>query len=149
MYFRIGIVFNVASDIDKYTGQNDAGVAFLLAFNYVKESKGPQEALAFITDVYNRVNDETKDISVSDVHEYFKSKFGASKTKEVFEPESEYDVGRTLASDFLERSGFQESALPQVLMNGVPLGIIFVAFLTTSEATLVVLAIAFTYYSSI
>ena len=88
MYFRIGIVFNVASDIDKYTGQNDAGVAFLLAFNYVKESKGPQEALAFITDVYNRVNDETKDITVSEVHEYFKSKFGASKTKEVFEPEN-------------------------------------------------------------
>lgn len=33
--------------------------------------------------------------------------------------ESEYDVGRHLASDFVKRSGFKE--FPQALMNGVPL----------------------------
>ena len=85
--------------------------------------------MAFITDVYNRNGDEGKDISVDEVHEAFKAKFGSAKINEVFEPDSEYDVGRTLAKDFLERSGFQDDSLPQVLMNGVPLGrnIIFIS----------------------
>lgn len=33
--------------------------------------------------------------------------------------ESEYDVGRHLASDFVKRSGFRK--FPQALLNGVPL----------------------------
>ena len=40
---------------------------------------------------------------------------------EVFDEDSEYDVGRQLAKDFLDRSGFNAEDLPQVLMNGVPL----------------------------
>jgi UDP-glucose:glycoprotein glucosyltransferase len=36
----------------------------------------------------------------------------------VFGEDSEWDVGRQLARDFYERSGFKET--PQVLMNGVP-----------------------------
>ena len=108
--------------MDNFNGQNDPGVAFLLAFNYIRETSNAQDALAFITDVYNKISDEGKDIPLEEIHESFKAKFGASKFKDVFEPESEYDVGRTLAKDFLDRSGFQEESLPQVLMNGVPLG---------------------------
>ena len=108
--------------MDNFNGQNDPGVAFLLAFNYIRETSNAQDALAFITDVYNKISDKGKDIPLEEIHESFKAKFGASKFKDVFEPESEYDVGRTLAKDYLDRSGFQEESLPQVLMNGVPLG---------------------------
>merc|ERR1719334_2273942 len=37
---------------------------------------------------------------------------------DVFGEDSEYDVGRLLTEDFIQRSGF--AGLPQVLMNGVP-----------------------------
>ena len=39
----------------------------------------------------------------------------------MFEDESEYDIGRVLAKDFLDRSGLATDNLPQVLMNGVPM----------------------------
>ena len=38
------------------SGETDAGVAFLNAFNYITSVKEePYEALSFITDVYNKV----------------------------------------------------------------------------------------------
>jgi UDP-glucose:glycoprotein glucosyltransferase len=37
----------------------------------------------------------------------------------IFGEESEYDIGRYLASDFIKRTGFKK--LPQVLLNGIPL----------------------------
>ena len=38
------------------SGETDAGVAFLDAFNYITSVKEePYEALSFITDVYNKV----------------------------------------------------------------------------------------------
>ena len=39
----------------------------------------------------------------------------------MFEVDSEFDVGRALAKDFLDRSGLTADSLPQVLMNGVPM----------------------------
>lgn len=35
---RVGIVFAVPSDLEAYHGKNDAGVAFLKAYNYITES---------------------------------------------------------------------------------------------------------------
>lgn len=114
---RIGIVFAVSSE---GSGETDAGVAFLDAFNYITTVKeDAYEALSFITDVYNKVGDDG-DIDAATVHKYFLENFGADvKLKDVFDEDSQYDVGRHLAKDFVERAGFKE--LPQVLMNGVPI----------------------------
>ena len=68
-----------------------------------------------------RVNDEGQDIPVEEIHSNFKAQYGLDKAEGVFEAESEYDVGRTLAKDFLDRSGLNTDSLPQVLMNGVPM----------------------------
>lgn len=71
--------------------------------------------------MYDKVEDEGLDIPVEVVIHSFKSVYGESKAKEVFEVDSEYDVGRALAKDFLDRSGFSYDNLPYVLMNGVPM----------------------------
>merc|ERR1719334_948943 len=114
---RIGLVFSVSTDPDK-TGENDASVALVNAFNYISANKEPYDALAFITDVYSR-GDEDDDVTVTEVREVFMDSYGADvKLDEVFGEDSEYDVGRTLAEDFVSRSGL--GSLPQVLMNGVP-----------------------------
>ena len=79
------------------------------------------DAIAFITSVYDKVDDEGQDISVEVITKSFKAAYGESKAKEVFEADSEYDVGRALAKDFMDRSGFTYDNLPYVLMNGVPM----------------------------
>ena len=43
--------------------------------------------------------------------ENFKDKYGFDKVEEVFEAESEYDVGRTLANDFLDRWEYSANKL--------------------------------------
>jgi hypothetical protein len=43
------------------SGETDAGVAFLNAFNYINSVKdNPYEALSFITDVYNKASGQLK-----------------------------------------------------------------------------------------
>jgi hypothetical protein len=77
------------------TGETDAGVAFLNAFNYITSVKeDPYEALSFITDVYNKVGDDG-DIDAATVHKYFMENFGADvKMKDVFDEDSSYDIGK-------------------------------------------------------
>jgi len=56
---------------------------------------------------------------VAEVRDSFLDSYGSDvKLDDVFGEDSEYDVGRTLADDFIVRSGL--GSLPQVLMNGVP-----------------------------
>jgi len=118
---RIGIIFAVNPDLDEATGENDAGVAMLNAYNYVHSLHSSTDALAFITSCYSKVDDEGQDIPVEEIINNFKAQYGLDKAEGVFEAESEYDVGRTLAKDFLDRSGLNLDSLPQVLMNGVPM----------------------------
>ena len=54
---RIGIIFAVNPDLDEATGQNDAGVAMLNAYNYVHDQSSSTDGLAFITSCYNKVSD--------------------------------------------------------------------------------------------
>ena len=117
---RIGIVFAVNDD-PEVTGKKDAGVAMLEAFNYVSAQKDVPDALAFITDVYASIDDDYDgDVSVDQVHQVFLDNYGSDvKLDDVFDEDSEFDIGRQLAKDFTERSGFKK--LPQVLMNGVPM----------------------------
>ena len=68
--FLFGLLFNrchildllpffilVNPDLDEATGQNDAGVAMLNAYNYVHDQSSSTDGLAFITSCYNKVSD--------------------------------------------------------------------------------------------
>ena len=48
---------SVNPDLDEATGQNDAGVALLNAYNYVHDQSSSTDGLAFITSCYNKVCD--------------------------------------------------------------------------------------------
>lgn len=59
---------------------------------------------------------------MSSIRKYFEKsakELNADQVDEVLGEDSDYDYGRTLATEFVERLGFVKS--PQALMNGVPL----------------------------
>lgn len=58
-------------------------------------------------------------VNVEDVKKVIKSKDSSANINYILGEESEYDVGRHLASDFIKRCGFKK--FPQALLNGVPL----------------------------
>lgn len=58
-------------------------------------------------------------ITVDDVKEAIRARDSSANINYILGEESEYDVGRHLASDFVKRSGFNK--FPQALLNGVPL----------------------------
>ena len=49
------LFLTVNPDLDKATGQNDAGVAMLNAYNYIHDQSSSTDALAFITSCYSKV----------------------------------------------------------------------------------------------
>ena len=56
---------------------------------------------------------DTEDVTPQHVHDLFMQNYPkAGDVDEVFGEDSEFDVGRQLAADFLQRSGFKET--PQV-----------------------------------
>lgn len=114
---RIGLVFAV-DPAQSVSGNMDAGVALLNAFNYVSDVKDAYHGLAFITDVYATMKEE-RDVVVEDVISLLRSKFRSADVDEIFGEDSEYDTGRRLARDFVERSGFRK--IPQALLNGIPI----------------------------
>jgi UDP-glucose:glycoprotein glucosyltransferase len=61
--------------------------------------------------VYATIKEE-RDVTVEDVISLLSSKFRSADVDEIFGEDSEYDTGRRLARDFVERSGFRK--LPQV-----------------------------------
>ncbi|CAH1780753.1 unnamed protein product [Owenia fusiformis] len=113
---RIGIVF-VVSDDPELDGFSDLGIALLRAFNFIKNDKDLNKALSFITDVYERDGVET--IDSESVIEEFKDLYSDEDVKDVFGDDSDYDDQRQAANLFYKKTGL--GALPQVLMNGVPL----------------------------
>lgn len=56
---------------------------------------------------------------MEDVRKTIKSKDSSANINYILGEESEYDVGRHLASDFVKRCGFKK--FPQALLNGIPL----------------------------
>lgn len=61
--------------------------------------------------VYATIKEE-RDVVVEDVISLLHSKFRSADVDEIFGEDSEYDTGRRLARDFVERSGFRK--IPQV-----------------------------------
>lgn len=111
---RVGILF--ATDPDKnLTGLNDAGVAMQCAFNFISQKKSPLDALSFVKTVLGEAKEVVK---VDDVKKELKDQFG-EEYLEVLGEDSDYDFGRQLALDFIERTG--QKVLPQALINGIPL----------------------------
>uniref|UniRef100_T1KNA5 UDP-glucose:glycoprotein glucosyltransferase n=1 Tax=Tetranychus urticae TaxID=32264 RepID=T1KNA5_TETUR len=118
---RIGFVFAVNKNMS-VNGFNDAGVALLNAFNYITETKTPYDGLSFLTDVIASIKSnsiEEKDLNPESVVNLLKAKFPKADLDLVFGSDSNYDTGRKLAWDFLQRTGLTSPI--KVLMNGVVL----------------------------
>lgn len=92
------------------------------------QEKEPYDALAFMTDVFSKL-DDSESLTPELVIRTFKSAYGRGfkeqNVDEVFEEDSEYDVGRQLAKDFVSRSGFK--SLPQVRTEGTHLTVFSMA----------------------
>lgn len=114
---RVGIVFSVSPK--PAFGLKDASVALLNAYNYiVEQTSKPLVAFNFITSVYASIS-ENRDVIVDDVLNEFKKQYPKISVDEVFGEDSDYDTSRSLAKEYVARTGFRK--LPQVLLNGVPL----------------------------
>jgi UDP-glucose:glycoprotein glucosyltransferase len=110
---RVGFVFVTGEG----SGLEDASVALLNVFNFLGQDKGYYEGISFITDVIAAVGDD--DITTKNVIKLFKSKFPKQDVNAVFGPDSDYNTGRMLVTDFLRRTGLGRST--NVLLNGVVL----------------------------
>ncbi|CAN7998165.1 unnamed protein product, partial [Ixodes pacificus] len=110
---RIGIVFAVNPNMS-VTGYQDAGVAMLNAFNFISQDRVPYEGLSFITDVYAAGREG---VTAEIVIKQFKTKYPGEDLDLVFGEDSDYDTGRKLAWEFINKTGI--GAGPQALLNGV------------------------------
>ncbi|EDW79389.1 uncharacterized protein Dwil_GK20450 [Drosophila willistoni] len=117
---RLGLVFD-ARDAKEET--KDDYIAIACAFNYVSQKKDARAALSFLTDIYAAVG-ETKIVTKSDIVKQLTKEFttlNANKAKEFLEEDSDYDYGRQLSEEFVQRLGFADKGQPQALLNGVPM----------------------------
>ena len=112
---RIGFVFAVNPN-RTVDGFHDAGVACLNAFNYISQETTSYDALSFLTDVIATASMH-ENLNPSHVINLFNSRFPKAKLDFVFGEDSEYDSGRTLAWDFLNRTAIGKPM--QALLNGV------------------------------
>ncbi|XP_076685306.1 UDP-glucose-glycoprotein glucosyltransferase isoform X3 [Andrena cerasifolii] len=113
---RVGFIFLTNSDTS-VTGLSDASVAVNNVYHYFAETKGSDHALQFLIDLGNYIGPEGAD--VDDVKKAIRAQDSTANINYILGEESEYDVGRHLASDFVKRSGFKK--FPQALLNGIPL----------------------------
>ncbi|XP_029039597.1 UDP-glucose:glycoprotein glucosyltransferase [Osmia bicornis bicornis] len=113
---RVGFVFVTNYDTS-ITGLTDASVAANNAYHYFAETKGSEHALQFLIDLGNYIRPDG--VTVEDVKKAIKAQDSSANINYILGEESEYDVGRHLANDFVKRSGFKK--FPQVLLNGIPL----------------------------
>ncbi|XP_012274348.1 UDP-glucose:glycoprotein glucosyltransferase isoform X2 [Orussus abietinus] len=113
---RLGFMFITNYD-PSVTGLSDPSVAVNNAFHYFLETRGPKDALNFLIDVGGFIGKDG--LGVSDVKKAIKTRDPSANVNYILGEESEYDVGRHLASDFVKRTGFK--TFPQALLNGMPL----------------------------
>ncbi|XP_011150844.1 UDP-glucose:glycoprotein glucosyltransferase isoform X1 [Harpegnathos saltator] len=113
---RVGFVF-VTNYSTTVTGLTDASVAVNNAYHYFADMKSTKEAVHFLAELGNYIG--PYGVDVEDVKKTIKSKDPSANINYILGEESEYDVGRHLASDFIKRCGFKK--FPQALLNGIPL----------------------------
>lgn len=112
---RVGFVFVTSFDTS-ITGLTDPSVAVNNAFHYFIETKTAKEAVYFLSTLSKYTDDK---IDVSAVKKAIAARDSKANIDYILGEESEYDVGRHLAHDFIRRTGFK--TYPQALLNGVPL----------------------------
>uniref|UniRef100_A0A1L8E1R7 Putative glycoprotein glucosyltransferase n=1 Tax=Nyssomyia neivai TaxID=330878 RepID=A0A1L8E1R7_9DIPT len=113
---RLGIVL----DFQKAQGDSTYN-AILRAFNYVTQKKSPKDALGFLTDIYSSVKPD-RDVTEEDVKAQLKnsnSNLSQDQINDILDEDSDYDYGRQLSMEFVQRLGSASS--PSALVNGVPL----------------------------
>lgn len=112
---RFGVV------LDTRAGTGDLNILYRTincAFNYMHQKKGPREALSFLMDVF-AATDKTEDISLDTVKQVFKktnAKLSADDIDDALGDDSDFDYGRQLSEEFIERLGVKK--VPQGLLNG-------------------------------
>ncbi|XP_075538389.1 UDP-glucose-glycoprotein glucosyltransferase isoform X3 [Dermacentor variabilis] len=111
---RVGLVFAVNPNMS-VTGNEDAGVAMLNAFNFISQNTVPYDGLSFITDIY--AVSKGGPVTTETVIAQFKLKFPGEDLEMVFGEDSDYDTGRKLAWEFINKTGI--TGTPQALLNGV------------------------------
>ncbi|KYM95086.1 UDP-glucose:glycoprotein glucosyltransferase, partial [Cyphomyrmex costatus] len=114
---RVGFVF-VTNYNTSTTGLIDASVAINNAYHYFADTRSPKEALHFLSELGIHSTGHSG-ADVDDIKKVIRSRDSSASISYILGEESEYDVGRHLASDFIKRCGFKK--FPQALLNGVPL----------------------------
>ncbi|XP_046423993.1 UDP-glucose:glycoprotein glucosyltransferase isoform X1 [Neodiprion fabricii] len=113
---RVGFVF-ITNYNTSVTGQTDASVAVNNAYHYFAESLGHKEAMRFLSDLRHFIDED--DTDVGEIRKAILARDSSADVNYILGEESEYDVGRHLANDFVKRTGFHK--FPQALLNGIPL----------------------------
>ncbi|KAM3728409.1 UDP-glucose:glycoprotein glucosyltransferase [Dirofilaria immitis] len=112
---RLGVVY-VTNDENEITGFDDASVAMLNLYNFVKINSGIRKAVDVLIEV---LNVEQQSVSPKDVLSYFQVKYPDHDPNDVFGSNSNYDNGRAIGHKFLRDSGL--GLTPKVLLNGIVL----------------------------
>ncbi|XP_066258640.1 UDP-glucose:glycoprotein glucosyltransferase [Euwallacea similis] len=112
---RTGLVFRV-NPSKSATGLDDPGVAMLCAFNFVQQTRDALSAYSFLRAVM--AASEGEHVTVEDVKKELRSQY-KEDPNDILGEDSDYDFGRQLSLDFIDRTGLK--VFPQALMNGIPL----------------------------
>ncbi|KAL1514204.1 hypothetical protein ABEB36_003497 [Hypothenemus hampei] len=112
---RTGLVFK-ANSSKSLSGLDDAAIAMVCAFNYVQQLKDGPTAFGFLRSVMSNSNGDK--IEVEDVKRELRLQFNED-AEDILGPDSDYDFGRQLSEDFIERTGLK--SFPSALLNGIPL----------------------------
>lgn len=113
---RLGLVFDTRLGVGK---SDEIYRTINSAFNFQHQKKGTREALSFLTDIFASTDKES-DVTLETIRKVFKksnTKLSNSEIDDVLGEDSDFDYGRKLTEEFIERLGVK--SLPQALMNGV------------------------------
>lgn len=111
--------FGLVLDTRDTTNSNELYRTINCAFNYMYQKKGTREALSFLMDIF-AITEKTEDITLDSVEKVFKktnSKLSSDEVDDALGEDSDFDYGRQLSEEFIERLGVKK--VPQGLMNGV------------------------------
>uniref|UniRef100_A0A1A8MQF2 UDP-glucose ceramide glucosyltransferase-like 1 n=1 Tax=Nothobranchius pienaari TaxID=704102 RepID=A0A1A8MQF2_9TELE len=113
---RIGLVF-VVSDEDDVDGMQDAGVALVRAYNYIRDEVDSHSAFEAVLSMFNRVPIGGR-LSVGDVVKVLEKRFPYVEVSSVLGADSSYDSNRKEGRLYYEQTGL--GSLPVVMYNGIP-----------------------------